>query len=230
MGFAYHAGTSDVPFPLCLLGLTPGIKLGDFYMGAWVFFAIVVCVLGSKHPLSATQAAQNPPSETPAPAMVTKGAATIVEVRGHESDKVFMKTRVIDSDTETDEEPLVVATVIGQPVSSPSPSTSPSTSTLVTGMRKRNRCGRPVHGSRAMKCCWAAHFFLTICLICVPVFVFCLWVDYSPEQEVDSASSKEKDDNSLFGWDAWYFWFLALVFISCTYRTRHRANGCRCCR
>jgi len=211
------------------MGLSPGIKLGDFYMGAWIFFCIVVCLLGSKYPLSATHAGENPPSGTSAPVMVTKGTTTIVEVRGYETDKVFMKTRVIDTDTETDEEPLVVATVIGQPVSS----TPTSTSTLGnTVTRKRRRCGRPVHGSRAMKCCWAMHFLLSICLICVPVFVFCISMDYAPEgvEKVDSASSKEKDDDWLFGWDSWYFWFVILVFMTCSYRTRRRTGDSRCCR
>ena len=52
MGFVYNAGSFSTPFPLCMLGISSGIELGNFYKGAWIFFAVSLCVLGSKRPSS----------------------------------------------------------------------------------------------------------------------------------------------------------------------------------
>merc|ERR1711934_1120837 len=154
------------------------------------------------------------------------------EFQTQENEKEFMKTRVLDTDTETDEEPLVVATVIGHPVSSPTTSSSKSTAVVAnTNIRKLGRCGRPVHGSRAMQCCWATHFFLGIYLICLMVFVLCTWWSYSPEieavEKVDSDSND--DDDWFFGWDSWYLWIILFFLFSYSYRKRRRGGRCACC-
>merc|ERR1712010_348982 len=129
--------------------------------GAWLFFAITVCLLGSNHRLPPVEV-----NETVAPAIMAKPVPVVVEFQTQENEKEFMKTRVLDTDTETDEEPLVVATVIGHPVSSKSNAVVANTNT-----RRLGRCGRPVHGSRAIQCCWATHFFLGTYLTCLVVFV-----------------------------------------------------------
>jgi len=227
MGFAYQAGNSKiVPFPLCLMGLSPGMTLGDFYMGAWLFFAITVCLLGSNHRLPPVEV-----NETVAPAIMAKPVPVVVEFQTQENEKEFMKTRVLDTDTETDEEPLVVATVIGHPVSSPTTSSSKSTAVVAnTNIRKLGRCGRPVHGSRAMQCCWATHFFLGIYLTCLVVFVLCTWWSYSPEIEaVEKVDSDSDDDDWFFGWDSWYLWIILFFLFSYSYRKRRRGGRRACC-
>lgn len=230
MGIAYSVGSANsVPFPLCLMGVLPGMSLGNFYMGAWMFFAITICVLGSKHPLPPTQTNEHTSQETTSPAMPTKAPSTIVEMRTHESDKLFMKTRVVDTDTETDEEPLVMATVVGQPVSKLSPTPAPSSQ---TNTQKRGRCGRPVHGSKAMQCCWAMHVFLSIFLICAAVFVLSIWLDYSPEAVIasDEDNAEDNTDDWFVGWDSWYVWFLIAFLLTFSYRRPRERRGCSCCR
>jgi len=228
MGLAYSIGTTNsAPFPLSLMGFEPGMSLGNFYMGAWMFFALTICVLGSKHPLPPTQTNEHTSQDTTSTAMVAKAASTIVEVRAHENDKLFMKTRAVDTDTETDEESLVVATVVGQPISTPPSAPAPSFSW--TNTQKRGRCGRPVHGSKAMQCCWAIHFFLGMFLICAAVFVVSIWLDYSPDPEAAIASDEDNTDDWFSGWDSWYVWFLVFFLLSFSYRSRRERRGCYCC-
>merc|ERR1719201_701964 len=222
MGFAYQAGSSvPPPFPLCLVTkLFPDMSMGNFYMGAWIFFAIVVCLLGSNHPLPSTEQEQDRTSHT----TFEKPASTIVDFRAHEDEKMFMKTRVVDTDTE-DEEPLVMATVVGEPVSSASPSTSTISN---TNARKHGRCGRPVHGTRAMQCCWMMHFFLSLYLICAAIFVVSLWWGYDPDMgQIDSTVAD--DDGSFFGWDSWYLWLLVFFMLMYSYRVRRYTHGRVCC-
>jgi len=222
MGFAYQAGSSlPVPFPLCLMTkLFPDMSMGNFYMGAWIFFAIVVCLLGSNHPVPSTE--QDRTSHT----KFNKPASTIVNFRSHEDEKMLMKTRVVDTDTE-DEEPLVMATVVGEPVSSPLP--FPST-TSNTNARKYGRCSRPVHGTRAMQCCWTMHFFLSLYLIFAAIFVVSLWWGFDPGMD-KSDSTVADDDGWFFGWDSWYLWLLFFFMLMYSYRVRRYQNrrscGCR---
>ena len=231
MGFVYNAGSFSTPFPLCLMGISSGIKLGDFYMGAWIFFAVSVCVLGSKRPSSTSRTCESVPGNTTPAVVVTKAVPEDAEPRTENDIKVFMKTRAVDTDTETDEENLIVATVVGHPVSSPQP--APSTPIPVNTNTSRRCCG-PAHASRAMRCCRAMHLLLSfLCLVCTPVLVFFIWLGYFPEpmglEKVDSTTSKDNDDYWFFDWDSWFFWFLAFVFLSCSYRAR-RDHRRRCCR
>lgn len=251
MGLAYHAGYSVLPFPLCLLtGWAPGMDTGNFYMGAWLFFVLAVCLLGSNHPLPSAAVSEckgeaegkkggDTTANTCPPMEETKPGCTIVDLRAQESESakqwggVPTRIRAVDTDTDTDEEPLVMATVIGYPVSSVSTPTPSSTSISPnTTARKHGRCGRPLHGTRSMRCCWATHFFLSLYLICVAVFVLCMWWDYSPEvmakDTTDSAQSDE-DGGWFFGWDAWYMWLLIFFLLTYTYRVRHRRAGRVCC-
>jgi len=217
MGFVYNAGSFSTPFPLCMMGISSGIKLGDFYMGAWIFFAVSVCVLGSKRRSSASQACEHAPDNT----TLTKAVSIAVEPRTQINCKVLMKTRAVD----TDEENLVVATVVGHPVSSPQPSTS-------TPVDTNTRCRRdPAHGSRAMRCCRGIHLLFNFFLVCTLVLVFFIWLGYFPEQMGEKGSTttnKAKDDDWLLDWDVWYLWFLAFVLLSCSYHAR-RGNRRRCC-
>ena len=224
MGFVYNAGSFSTPFPLCMLGISSGIELGNFYMGAWIFFAVSLCVLGSKRPSSASQACKCAPDNTTPAVTATKAVSIAVEPRAESDCKVFMKTRAIDTDT--DEENLVVATVIGHPVSSPNPSNSTPADT-----NTRCRNGQ-AHGSRAMRCCRGMHLLFNFCLVCALVLVFFIWLGYFPEQMGDKPSTTTKKDNDdawLFDWDAWYLWFLVFILLSCSTRAR-RGNRRRCCR
>jgi len=147
-----------------------------------------------------------------------------------------LKARALDADSnDSDGEPLVLATVVGEPVSD---AEAARITAAFAESPEFGRCGRPLKSSIARQACWAAHLLARVALIFIGFMLACTLMTYSwvllPEAlgtadaDADTTATDDDDEDWLSGMGNWYLWFVAYFLFFYAWRRRAQRGRLTC--